>query len=232
MPRQTTTLHVRELDCDAEVRILQKALRSVAANATSRNDSDASDEPLRFDVVNRRVTVSHDSESTTPESLVALVKSVGMTASIVGPAHTSDSSGSACRDGACETDAADSADADDARPAWLLYGPFVLSGALAAACEVLYFAGVPETSWPIVSMSIASMALGGRETFYKGWIALRTMTLNINFLMSVAVIGGAFIGAWPEIALVVFLFGLAELIEKKALDRAKCRPGTDGLGAG
>ncbi len=110
---------------------------------------------------------------------------------------------------------------NDARPWWIRYGPFIVSGVLAVACEAAYFAGVQETSWPIIAMSVASMLLGGRETFYKGWIALRTFTLNINFLMCVAVIGGMFIGAWPEIALVVFLFGLAELIEKKALDRAR-----------
>ena len=96
-----------------------------------------------------------------------------------------------------------------------------MSGVLAAAAEAMYFGGVKETSAPVIAVSVVSILLGGLPTLKKGWIALRTFTLNINFLMTVAIIGGAVIGAWPEIALVTFLFALAELIENKALDRAR-----------
>jgi Cd2+/Zn2+-exporting ATPase len=58
-------------------------------------------------------------------------------------------------------------------------------------------------------------------TLRKGWIALRNLTLNINFLMSLAVIGALAIGQWPEAAMVVFLFAVAELIESLSLDRAR-----------
>ena len=98
---------------------------------------------------------------------------------------------------------------------------FGIAGVLAFIAEAMYFAGVKETSWPVIAVSVLSILLGGLPTLKKGWIALRTFTLNINFLMTVAIVGGAVIGAWPEIALVTFLFALAELIEKKALDRAR-----------
>ena len=127
--------------------------------------------------------------------------------------------GTACGDGACEADTA--VDAAPPRPWWRRHGLFVLSGVLAAAAEAMFFAGVQESSWPVVATAVTSIVLGGLPTFRKGWTALRTFTLNINFLMTVAIIGGAVIGAWPEIALVTFLFGLAELIEAKALDRAR-----------
>jgi Zn2+/Cd2+-exporting ATPase len=43
----------------------------------------------------------------------------------------------------------------------------------------------------------------------------------MNFLMSVAVIGAAAIGQWPEAAFVIVLFALAELIEALSLDLAR-----------
>src|SRR5690606_37587446 len=59
------------------------------------------------------------------------------------------------------------------------------------------------------------------NTYKKGWIALRNRSLNINALMSVAVTGALLIGQWPEAAMVVVLFALAELIEKVSLERAR-----------
>ena len=43
----------------------------------------------------------------------------------------------------------------------------------------------------------------------------------MNALMSIAVTGAMVIGQWPEAAMVMFLFALAEVIEAKALDRAR-----------
>ena len=56
-----------------------------------------------------------------------------------------------------------------------------------------------ESSPVVIACAIGAILLGGRRTLLKGWIALKTLTLNINFLMSIAVIGavGA-IGEWPE----------------------------------
>ena len=62
-----------------------------------------------------------------------------------------------------------------------------------------------------------AICLGGMDTLRKGRIALRTFSLNINFLMSVAVIGTMAIGQWPEAAVVIWLFGLAEMIEALSL---------------
>ncbi|WP_235992747.1 heavy metal translocating P-type ATPase [Pseudomonas sp. B21128] len=58
-------------------------------------------------------------------------------------------------------------------------------------------------------------------TLKKGWIAIKNFTLNIYFLMSLAVVGALVIGKWPEAAMVVFLFAIAEAIEALSLERAR-----------
>ena len=43
----------------------------------------------------------------------------------------------------------------------------------------------------------------------------------MNALMSIAVTGAFIIGQWPEAAMVMVLFTIAELVEAKSLDRAR-----------
>jgi Cd2+/Zn2+-exporting ATPase len=45
--------------------------------------------------------------------------------------------------------------------------------------------------------------------------------LNINALMSVAVTGAFLIGQWPEAAMVMALYAIAEMIEARSIDRAR-----------
>ena len=73
----------------------------------------------------------------------------------------------------------------------------------------------------VFGLAILAIAAGGLPTLKKGWIALKNFTLNINFLMSLAVIGALAIGQWPEAAMVIFLFAVAELIESLSLNRAR-----------
>ena len=70
-------------------------------------------------------------------------------------------------------------------------------------------------------LALAAIAGCGLSTYRKGWLALRQRTLNINALMSVAVTGAVLIGQWPEAAMVMCLFVLAERIEARSLARAR-----------
>lgn len=95
--------------------------------------------------------------------------------------------------------------------------------ALAIGAEAIsYFA--PETfAWKIGGMAVAAVAiwLAGIDTYKKGMAALFRGKLNINALMAVAVTGAFLIGQWPEAAMVMALYAIAELIEAKAVDRAR-----------
>ena len=95
--------------------------------------------------------------------------------------------------------------------------------ALAIAAEGLSFF-VPDAPWSRpagLAIAAAAIALAGFGTFRKGLTALRHGRLNINALMTVAVAGAFVIGQWPEAAMVMALYAIAELIEVRAVDRAR-----------
>ncbi|MEC4722214.1 heavy metal translocating P-type ATPase [Noviherbaspirillum sp. CPCC 100848] len=103
------------------------------------------------------------------------------------------------------------------RYAWL---PMAFSGASALAAEVVHWVN-GGTNWLVIALALGAIFSGGLDTYKKGWIAVKNRNLNMNALMSIAVTGGLIIGQWPEAAMVMFLFALAELIEQKSLDRAR-----------
>src|SRR6266571_3463499 len=55
----------------------------------------------------------------------------------------------------------------------------------------------------------------------KALNALRARSLDINVLMIVAAGGAAALGEWSEAATVVFLFGVAQALEARTLERAR-----------
>ncbi|SQF96202.1 cadmium-translocating P-type ATPase [Pseudomonas fluorescens] len=150
---------------------------------------------LEFNLINRMLGVTHDLPSTAP--IVDAIKSLGMQADPIEEG----------------TPAA-------APPAKKHGWPLAVSGVGALGAEVLHFTGVAPT-WVIALVALVSILSGGLTTYKKGWIALKNLNLNINALMSIAVTGAILIGQWPEAAMVMFLFTVAELIEAKSLDRAR-----------
>ena len=102
---------------------------------------------------------------------------------------------------------------------WRLGGSLLL----AVAAELLDFFA-PETAlYKGAGMALAAAAiwLAGFSTYRKGFTALRQGRLNISALMTVAVTGAFLIGQWPEAAMVMALYTIAELIEARAVDRAR-----------
>lgn len=105
-------------------------------------------------------------------------------------------------------------------PASKPWWPLALAGVAALAAELLHFSALaPE--WAVAGVALLAILLSGLSTYKKGWVALKNRNLNINALMSIAVTGAVLIGQWPEAAMVMVLFALAELIETKSLDRAR-----------
>lgn len=94
-----------------------------------------------------------------------------------------------------------------------------LAGGLALAAEAVHFARGDH--WSVAILALSAIALGGLQTYKKGWVALKNLNLNMNALMSFAVTGAMIIGQWPEAAMVMVLFALAEALEAKSLTRAR-----------
>ena len=94
---------------------------------------------------------------------------------------------------------------------------------LAIAAESISFMGLESRGFIAVEMALALGAIGlaGLDTYRKGFAALVRGRLNINALMAVAVTGAFVIGQWPEAAMVMALYAIAELIEARAVDRAR-----------
>ncbi len=94
---------------------------------------------------------------------------------------------------------------------------------LAVAAESISFMGFEGKGFMAAEMVLALGAIGlaGLDTYKKGFAALVRGRLNINALMAVAVTGAFVIGQWPEAAMVMALYAIAELIEARAVDRAR-----------
>ncbi len=106
---------------------------------------------------------------------------------------------------------------------WASWGKLIAALGLAVAAEGLAFAFPDSWSGKALGMGLAAVAiaLAGFSVYGKGLSALRQGRLNINALMTVAVTGAFLIGQWPEAAMVMALYAIAEAIEARAVDRAR-----------
>jgi Cd2+/Zn2+-exporting ATPase len=153
---------------------------------------------LEFNLINRVLGVWHELPSTDP--IRDAIGSLGMQADLI-------------EEGADK----ETASLPPANKPWW---PLALSGVAALSAEVIHFTNAAPT-WVVAIVALIAIFSGGLTTYKKGWIALKNFNLNINALMSIAVTGAVLIGLWPEAAMVMFLFTVAELIEAKSLDRAR-----------
>lgn len=151
---------------------------------------------LEFNLINRVLGVTHNLPGTEP--ITDAIKSLGMHAEPL------------------------EAGVDAPAPAAVKkhWWPLALSGVTALGAEVIHFTSAAP-DWVVAIVALVSILSGGLGTYKKGWIALKNRNLNINALMSIAVTGAILIGQWPEAAMVMFLFTVAELIEARSLDRAR-----------
>jgi len=153
---------------------------------------------LEFNLINRVLGVTHDLPSDAP--IIKAIESLGMQADPLTAGEKPQSNDLPA----------------PAKPWW----PLALSGVTALGAEVIHFTNAAP-NWVVALVALVSILSGGLGTYKKGWIALKNRNLNINALMSIAVTGAVLIGQWPEAAMVMFLFTVAELIEAKSLDRAR-----------
>ena len=102
--------------------------------------------------------------------------------------------------------------------------PRIIAALVVAVLAELGHLLLPETTaGRIGGMVLAALAiaLAGTGIYRSGLRSLLRGKLGIDALMAVAVTGAFIIGQWPEAAMVMALYALAEFIEHKAADRAR-----------
>lgn len=154
-------------------------------------------EQLIFNFITQEVTIYH--HLNTPEPFLEKIQGLGMKATL-------------------KTEREKEHLEENPHPSWWILG---ISGFLALIAEVIAYSLSNEHSPWVALLSLIAMTLSGKITLKKGWLALRTKTLNISSLMLIAITGAVLIGEWPEAAMVTVLFALAERIEVYSLDKAR-----------
>jgi Cd2+/Zn2+-exporting ATPase len=109
-----------------------------------------------------------------------------------------------------------------ARIAYLSFGLFALAMLSRAAGVTPALLTLPFRTLLLPDgLLLASALVGGWNFFPKGVRAARALALDMNFLMTVAILGAVAIGELAEAAAIAFLFAIAELLENYSLDRAR-----------
>ena len=177
------------------IRIMQMDCPTEEALIRGKLGSMAGVVGMEFNLMQRVLTVTH--QGVVLDKVLDAIRSLGFTPEVAG------------------TKAADEYAPEPAKPWW----PLPLAGAAAIASEATHWTGLP--AWVGAALAILAVLACGTTTYKKGWIAVKNGNLNINALMSIAVSGALLLGQWPEAAMVMVLFTIAEIIEVNALDRAR-----------
>ncbi len=183
---------ISNMDCASEESEIRRALDGISGI-----------EALRFDLGARTLTISANSGAL-PDALLAIRKAGFKPEPMDQDANTSGTS-------------------TEFRALWVVWGKLLAALGLALIAEAIAYA-FPATTWIKVTgmgLALGAIFLSGFEVYAKGLAALRQGRLNINALMSVAVTGAFLIGQWPEAAMVMALYAIAEAIEARAVDRAR-----------
>jgi Cd2+/Zn2+-exporting ATPase len=190
---------IATMDCAVEESEIRRALAAIAGIGS-----------LRFDLEQR--TLALDAAPAVVEQALTVIRKSGF-----DPQPLADATAPAGVAPAATHDDHDHA------PGGANFTRLGLALALAIGAEVVGFFAPDTRVWQGVGLAAAAAAIwaSGFDVYKKGLTSLRHGRLNINALMSVAVTGAFAIGEWPEAAMVMALYAIAEAIEAKAVDRAR-----------
>jgi len=187
----STTLYISKMDCADEQNLIERHLNTIPGILD-----------LKFNLIQKELKITY--QDTDIDTIQKVLISIGMPAETKNDSYTSRS--------------IDLLEPNVNYRDWIILG---ISGVLAILAEVHAYIYAVENSSLVIILAVLSMIIGGRQPFIKGIRAIRDFIFNMNFLMTIAVIGAAIIGEWPEAAMVTFLFSLAEMIESYSLDKAR-----------
>ena len=97
--------------------------------------------------------------------------------------------------------------------------PIVAAGTLIGAASLAGWMDAPAAL--VLTGYLAAIALSIPRPARRALTAIGRRRLDINVLMVIAVAGACVLGEWLEAASVVWLFGIAQWLEGKSLERAR-----------
>lgn len=95
----------------------------------------------------------------------------------------------------------------------------LIAGILLATAFVLDLRGI--VTYAVIPLYAAAAVIGGWHAAKSGLYGLRALTLDMNVLMTVAVIGAAAIGEWAEAATVAVLFSVGHTLQAYTMDKTR-----------
>lgn len=94
-----------------------------------------------------------------------------------------------------------------------------VSGIFTVAGFISGFLSMP--SYVPIALYFIAIAIGGYHVAKSAIYSLKTLTADMNLLMSIAIIGAMAIGQWEEAATVVVLFALGNALQSYTLDKTR-----------
>ena len=152
---------------------------------------------LKFNMVAREIVVEYESRLLTSDQIMQAVLAAGVKARVKGRDKPVTSFWETRKH-----------EITTAVSAFFVLAAFICSrtGVGSPATEFLY---------------VLAILTGGYFIAQKGFFAIKTFNFDMNFLMSIAVIGAAAIGEWLEASSIVLLFSLANILQNRTMDRAR-----------
>lgn len=72
-----------------------------------------------------------------------------------------------------------------------------------------------------ILLGLSGILIAGKNIFRAAWRSINTLRLDINALMTIAVIGAIILGEWLEAGAIVILFSIAELLEGESVHKSR-----------
>lgn len=193
MDNASTQFRVTGMDCPDEIAELRECL---AVDGVG---------DLSFNLMQSSMTVEHDPAQIDIDEIIRRVRTTGMHASVLGESSTGQHDASAPY---------------PSGPFWMAVTS-AAAAAIGAALSLIPARMVLHVPWPAAIAYTLAIAAAWRFVLPKAWSSLRRLRLDMNVLMTVAVIGAVGLGEWLEGAAVAVLFAISHLLETWSVNRAR-----------
>lgn len=205
-----TKVYIKEMDCPVEVKELEEKFKSVDGIIK-----------VEYDTLSRRIEVEHKNIE---KDILRAIASLGFSAVIITGeenqrAKPADDISCSCDSCGCESE-------KEVKQRSLFTSSgigkflFLIVSILLFVCGIVFQFAL-GLHWYSLIFYVPSAVIGGHKVFKKAFFSLKNFNLNMNVLMTLAVIGAFIIGEFIEASAIVILFSIAHTIENFTLDKAR-----------